>query len=457
MIRALHAVRGFAGTLWGRLTLILTVGMSVAAILALLVAEDARRHDFGHFRNQRLVVSVADLATRLARDPVGTRRMLAEDKIIGAHRVGLPVLPGQPDPSLDAALRATLGADAHPSGRQVSVTYCFREWPSRFQRRAAGFLVEAMPECWLVGYDDAAGHRVTLAFDLPPVILPPSTTLNPLFLLLIVVASAALSLLGARLATAPLRRLTRATQAFAQSIDAESIAETGPSDVRATLAAFNVMQQRVRNGVSERTQMLAAIGHDLQTPLTRLRLRLEQVQDTGLRERLITDLTATLTLIRGGLDLARSHESREDWSVVDIDSLLSSVAEDAAEFGDDVRFTGGCGAQVRVKPDALLRCLTNLVDNAVKYGGGAELASRGEQGQLAIIVTDRGPGIPEDQVARMLEPFVRGTAPDGRATGTGIGLTIAKAQAETFGGRLNLANRDQGGLQAIVRIPINPS
>ncbi|MEG3085585.1 ATP-binding protein [Sphingomonas sp. PB2P12] len=213
------------------------------------------------------------------------------------------------------------------------------------------------------------------------------------------------------------------------------------------------MQARIREGVRDRTQVLAAIAHDLQTPLTRLRLRLrlEQVADTELRDRLTADLAATQRLVREGLDLARAGESREPFSQVDIDSLISSLVEDSAEFGAPVTFVGGCSATVRVKPDALARCLGNLVENALKYGGDAELACARQGGAIIVTVRDHGSGIPSDAMAAMFQPFQRGDQSRSRITGgTGIGLTIAQAQANTFGGVVTLANHPKGGLIATV-------
>ena len=312
-----------------------------------------------------------------------------------------------------------------------------------------------MPDCWLLRMR-LDGRPTAVAIYLPRLPVPPSWTTDPLFLVLVVAGAVMLSLIVARLATAPLRRLSSAANAFARSIDAEPVAETGPSDVRAALATFNVMQERVRAGVRERTRMLAAIGHDLQTPLTRLRLRLEHVEDEALRERLVADLSATLAMVKRGLDLARSVDSAEDWSVVDLDSLLSSLADDAAEFGHAVRFIGGCGALVRVRPDALTRCLSNLVENAIKHGGDADIACRRVGGAVIVTVRDHGPGIDPALLPRVFDPFVRGDASSSSGDGSGIGLTIAHSQALAIGAELTVANHPDGGLEATVRLHARP-
>lgn len=283
--------------------------------------------------------------------------------------------------------------------------------------------------------------------------MPTESSHNPVYLLILLAASAALSVLVARFVTLPLRRLTDAATAFADSLDAQDAHVGGPREVRTALSTFNIMQARVRSGLRERTQLLAAISHDLQTPLTRLRLRLEQVQDDDLRARLVADVMATQSLVSEGLDLARSYETTEPWSMVDIDSLVESLAEDAAEFGADVRFVGGCGCSLRVKPNALARALNNLIDNAVTYGGSAELRCSVQRDNVVIEVRDRGPGLPDPDDERLFEPFVRRTAVStpGRR-GTGIGLTIARAQAVASGATVRLANHPDGGLIASISL-----
>jgi len=227
------------------------------------------------------------------------------------------------------------------------------------------------------------------------------------------------------------------------------VPETGPSEVRAALSTFNLMQRRVTDGFRQRTGLLASISHDLQTPLTRLRLRLEGVENSALRSRLIEDLSATQRLVREGLELARSSESIEDWSWVDLDSMLASVTEDAQELGGLVDYVHDCGITIRVKPGALSRCINNLVDNALKYAGAAELSCGfNDGGSLVLTVRDGGPGIPPGQLARMFEPFVRGDT--AAVPGTGIGLSIARAQAATFDAQVILSNQTGGGLSAAI-------
>ncbi|WP_150293849.1 sensor histidine kinase [Sphingobium estronivorans] len=449
MIAAVLArVRNFFRSLVGHIFLLLTVGMTAAAVVALGIAEQTRHLDFERWRLQRVVASAADIAQRLSHDPVRIEAMLNDKQIMGARMAPGGIALAEPDPALAGALKARFGAHSDPEAGQVPAGLCF---PSTKVDRAAGLIDAPRPDCWVVRFTDDTGERRSLALYLPRLVKPPSTLANPVSLLLILLSSAGLAIVVARFVAKPLRRLEQAAGAFSVSLDADEIPERGPEEVRAALSTFNLMQRRVRAGFAERTQLLAAISHDLQTPLTRLRLRLELVENEELRARLLQDHQAMMTLVREGLDLAASTESQEDWSVIDMDSLLISMAEDAQDLGAPVRFLSGCGGTVRVKPNALTRCIANLVDNAVKYGGSADIRCKRQAGRVLIDVRDHGAGIPQDQLDQMFEPFTRGAAgqPGGRP-GTGIGLTIARSLALSFEASVRLANAPGGGLIATV-------
>lgn len=448
--RPIARVRAFFGSMAGQIFVILTVGMSVAAIIALLVAEQTRRHDFERVRRSRVVASAVDIADRLRRDPRRIEEMMATHSIMGASPAPAGVAVSDPDLELQATLATRFGPRSQPEAGQVPIGLCF---PGLFgtKDRAAGLIDAPRPDCWVVRFTDSRGERRALALSFPRLAKPPAIIYNPFYLLVIVIASAGLAILVARFVSKPLRRLERAAEAFSVSLDPEEIPERGQEEVRAALSTFNLMQRRARAGFAERTQLLAAISHDLQTPLTRMRLRLELVDNLELRGRLLQDLGAMQTLVKEGLDLASSTEAREEWSVLDIDSLLASMAEDAQDLGAPVCFAGGCGGTVRVKPNALTRCIANLVDNAVKYGGSADIGCARANGRVLIHVRDRGPGIAADQLDQMFEPFTRGPSsqPGGRH-GTGIGLTIARSLAMSFEASVRLRNAEDGGLIATI-------
>lgn len=439
-------LRDYPRSLAGRLTLVLSLGMAISAILALQASDNLGHYTFRRDQIDAALNSAVDIAHRFDRAPEQTADRLSRGVILGAHDPNPEWRMTAPDPEFSRRLSERLGRPAQVM--PLLNGECFVQL-TRYPH-AAGMNTDPLPDCWLVQVS-AKGKTLSYVVDLWPDRSWNRHRVGPPYLELIIIAGALLGLLAASLATAPLRRMERAARAFSLIGEFEPIPVKGPSEVRAALETFNLAQERVREGLRERTQILASVTHDLQTPLTRLRLRLEQVEDEDLRERLVADLQVTQQMVRDGLDLARSSEIREPWAVLDIDSILSSIAEDAAEFGHRVAFTRGCGAEARVKPNALARALGNLVDNALKYGGSAELSCLREGADLVIRVADRGPGLPEDELPLAFQPFRRLSSSKG--SGTGIGLAIALAQVGTFGATLSLRNAPQGGLVAEIRIP----
>jgi signal transduction histidine kinase len=439
-----RALRDYPRTLAGQLALVLSIGMAISALVALKLSDSIHERTFREEQIDATIASAIDIVGRYRLNPAQTTTALEQGQIVGALAAEAGWRMTRPDRDLSHRLAQRIGQPARVMLLPHQV--CF----ARFLRmpRAAGVQIETLPDCWLIELGDARTPLLRYIVDYWPTKSALHSPIGPPYLELIMLAGAVLGLIAASIATAPLRRMERAARAFSLVGDFEPIPVNGPSEVRAALETFNLAQERVRESLRERTQILAAVTHDLQTPLTRLRLRLEQVDDETLRARLVADLAATQQMVRDGLDLARSSEMREPWSVIDIDSVLSSLAEDAAEFGHAVVFVQGCAMQLRVKPNALARALDNLVDNAIKYGGGAELSSLRDGTDLVIRVADRGPGIAEADIALALQPFRRLSSSQG---GTGIGLPIAQAQVATFGARLTLRRREGGGLIAEIR------
>ena len=312
-------------------------------------------------------------------------------------------------------------------------------------------LHEYLPEfgCWYVRFTAAPGRTYRIEVDRDAVRNFNVPFFLPVYVGVIGVESILLAIVISRLTLAPLRRLSEASQSFALSLDPAFLPETGPREIRLALRTFNVMQERVRNGFAARTNLLASISHDLQTPLTRMRIRLEHVEDAVLRDRLLTDLGIMLGMVRSGLELAASGESREPWAIVELDALLESIATDAQEVGQQVTYASSSTLRARVKPNALMRALQNLCENAVKHAGAASIRLEAVAGEIRILVEDRGPGLPADRLEAVFTPFVRG---DGRREGTGLGLAIARAQAATFGAQIALENREGGGLRATLAL-----
>lgn len=260
------------------------------------------------------------------------------------------------------------------------------------------------------------------------------------------------------------RRVTRATTALADAAsrfgrgeNVEPLPEQGPEDVRVAIRAFNTMRERLTLFVQSRTQMLAAISHDLRTPLTALRVRAELIEDDDNRERMQASIDEMSAMVESALDFARAASSEESSRDIDLSALADSVCEDLRDIGQPVEFIDGEPMVARCRPLAVRRALRNLIDNAIKHAGSARVGTRVTDGNIEIQVCDDGPGIPEASLARVMEPFVRLEASRSRETGgVGMGLAITASIAHDHGGELVLANRDGGGLTATLSLPRLP-
>jgi len=263
--------------------------------------------------------------------------------------------------------------------------------------------------------------------------------------------------LAVRLATAPLRQLAAAASALDPARPGAPLPEDGPREVASAAVAFNRMQQRIHTHLEERMQMLAAISHDLQTPITRLRLRADLLDDAALRDKLHADLAEMQGLVEEGIAYARSaHALHEPEHMVDVKALVESVAHDYGDAGQSVQLLAAEDATCRSRPQALRRVICNLVDNALKFAGAVELRlEREADARMVLRVLDRGPGIPEAELQSVLQPFYRVESSRARATGgTGLGLAIAQQLATASNATLRLAAREGGGLEARVEFGV---
>ncbi|WP_211951241.1 ATP-binding protein [Cupriavidus yeoncheonensis] len=257
-----------------------------------------------------------------------------------------------------------------------------------------------------------------------------------------------------RLSIRPLVQLADAADALDPNAKTPPLDESGPTELARAARAFNAMRERIAKFVEERVQILAAISHDLQTPITRMKLRAEMAEDSEEKRKMVSDLAEIQTLVREGLAYARSaHGGGEKASRIDLGSFVESLVYDYQDTGKAVTVQHSIGCAIETRPQALRRILTNLIDNAIKFGGAAELNVRREQDAVVIEVLDRGAGIPEDKLDAVLQPFVRLENSRSRETGgTGLGLAIAQQLAVAIGGSLRLRNREGGGLAAEVRL-----
>jgi signal transduction histidine kinase len=264
----------------------------------------------------------------------------------------------------------------------------------------------------------------------------------------------ALSLIAVRWVTGPLSALATAAEKLGRDIDRPPLEEKGPLEVMRAAGAFNLMQQRLSRFLADRTRILTAMSHDLKTPLTRLRLRMETVNDPALRAKIEKDLDEMQSMITLTLDYMRDSSKSEATQQIDLMALLETLQIDFRDTGHEVEIKGSVAQPYVGRPLALRRCLANLVENAIRYGGRAMIEVEDTAKQVAVRVVDGGPGMPEEELEHAFEPFYRGERSRSRETGgTGLGLGIARNIARAHGGEVVLKNRAAGGLEAMLTLP----
>ncbi len=296
---------------------------------------------------------------------------------------------------------------------------------------------------------DAVTYRVVRMPGGAPLPRNLFVNLTLLVLLLVIVLYVA-----ARNITRPLSDLARAADSVGRDTRrAPQLAERGARELRDAARAFNTMQDRLHRYLDSRTRVLAAMSHDLKTPLTRLRLQVEALDNPPMQARIGRELDEMESMVREALSLFRGLDDGEPATPVDIDALLGQIRDEFRDMGAMVTISGRALRPLSGKPQALKRCLTNLIANAVKFGTRAEIHIE-DGAELVIRVRDQGPGIPEKELERVFEPFYRLESSRNRDSGgTGLGLSIARDIAQAHGGSLRLANLAAGGLEATLRLP----
>ncbi|AMN80688.1 ATP-binding protein [Pseudomonas azotoformans] len=344
---------------------------------------------------------------------------------------------GEPMSSDDVPMAATSIADA--LGEHYALT--FRDIPG-------------MQKHFQAHLNLADGSPITI--DVRPTALPVAYWL-PVVLVLQLALLLGCTWIAVRLAIRPLTRLARAVETLDPNAHPTPLDENGPTEVAHAAAAFNEMQKRIAEYLKERMQILAAISHDLQTPITRMKLRAEFMEDCAERDKLWSDLGEMEHLVREGVAYARSvHGATEASHRINLDAFLDSLVFDYQDMHKQVSLSGKSAVVLDTRPHALRRVLVNLVDNALKFAGAAQLevGSTGN-GELSIKVLDNGPGIAEDELIRVMQPFYRVESSRNRGTGgTGLGLAIAQQLVVAIGGTLTLSNRPEGGLCAQIKISL---
>ena len=386
----------------------------------------------GDLRTQRLARDIAAaLNIRPGRLRVAlTREVFDPREAFGPRRMDMPMMRGEDDENYDR----------DPSFGRLPTPH--RQMLLR-QVRWIAFSI-AMPRGqWLNGVTG------------PPPLPPPFGLSFVVSLLLSATAASLAGLLVARRITRPMRELTLAADRLGRGERVEPLPERGPEEVVRGTRAFNEMHSRLDRFIRDRTQMLAAISHDLRTPITSLRLRAELVEDADARAKLVETVDEMQRMVEATLAFMRAEGRGEETREVDLTALVESLAEDLGELDRKVTVAPGERIVVRCRSDGVRRALRNVIENAVAYGGAARISLEADVGQARILVEDHGPGLPQADMERVFEPFVRGEGSRSRETGgIGLGLAIARTILRGHGGDIALKNRAEGGLRVTLTLPL---
>jgi signal transduction histidine kinase len=258
---------------------------------------------------------------------------------------------------------------------------------------------------------------------------------------------------GAKALSRPVRRLSEAAERLSEDLDNPPLEITGPREARQAALTFNLMQQKIREQMQQRARLLAAVSHDLRTPLSRLKLRVEQIEEPRLHAQMTQDLNDMIGMLDATLAYLNEHRKSEVMQQLDLQALIESLAENAQDNGDDVQCEGQC-RPLRIQPMALRSSLHNLIDNALRYAGSARITLEDGPERVRVCVIDHGPGIAPELHETVFEPFYRLEGSRNRNSGgVGMGMTIAREAARRMGGELSLAQTPGGGLTAVLDLP----
>lgn len=456
-------------SLRGRLLLIILAALALAQFTSLWFFAGERSLAVQAALGQEAAARAANVAMLLEKaDPANVPAILraANSPLVQFSLDPDPVVQGDEhaSPYMAARLARYLG---RPPGADVRVEIHarsqapngrFRRWTTeemrRMHRRMMGDLPVAAVEMAISirlseGKSGGDWLNVETRFHRPP----PQWALPAVFTFVtsaVLIAVAVWVALGRLIG--PLRALADSAARFGRGEAVAPLPPTGPEELQRLTRAFNEMQQRIHRFVEDRTQLLAALGHDLRSPLTALRVQAEMVDDDETRERLIASIEEMQQMAEATLSFARGMAVNESAETVDLGEYVGALCAEMAEAGEDVTFTPPSEpVTARLRPGATRRALRNVIGNAVRYGRRARVSLRPDG---AIIVDDDGPGIPEEELARVFEPFVRLEKSRSLETGgTGLGLSIARSILTAQGGRITLENRAGGGLRATLTLP----
>lgn len=475
-----HLPRLLPYSLQGRLILLMAIGVLLTQLAGNVIWAAQRRaeaRDEARTAAQHLAHSASSAVRFFLSLPPNYRPLIIQQFremggtrfLVNINRAPVPVraLAGQEltDAAL-AQLRATLKEDL-PNTPDLRIAFA---WPERLAVDDDGTVLADLPETWtqhimlarpapvlLIQVELDPGHWLYLATLMPnPYFLESGNPLTHDRLLLQALSLAAVLLvtvLVVRWITRPLAALSEAATAFGKGENPPALPETGSREFVTTARAFQDMRERIQRYMEDRERLFVSISHDLRTPIMRLKLRTELLDDDELRNEFHDDLDELDMMVKGALQTVKDSDIHENATEVRLDALLGRMVRDAQLAGHEVTFAPS-GLTVTAKPLALKRAIGNLLNNGLHYGERVELAVREKDHNIEIVVRDHGPGVPEEALASLAQPYVRlehGRNQNG--SGMGLGLSIARGIVQAHGGELVLGNAPDGGFQATIVLP----
>ena len=431
-------MRLLPGTLFGRLVLLLAGGLIVAQLIGAAMHMAERQKMIGTTVNGEFAQRVAAVYRAINHQPPAEHARMAQ--LLSAPRQLLSIESSAPADTASLVGDAFLVQVRDALGGDVALVPLIVPRPGQF---SFDLYLQLGAGDWLRVRGQAPSEILAL-----PVhhFMTLGVMLTMVFLLVWLIV---------RMTVRPLTDLAAAARALGDDLQRPPLPENGPLEVRAAAQAFNAMQRQIRGAIEERERFLAAVSHDLKTPVTRLRLRSEMLEDEGLRERFVRDLDEVQGMLGSALDFLHGKAVDERCQPLDLSALLESMVDDYAEIGEEIELRVAESLKISGRPQALRRAIGNLVDNGLKYGGRVSVEVTQQDGRLLIAVDDDGPGLPDGELERVFEPFYRLESSRSRETGgVGLGLAIVRQIARRHAGDVLLSNLPGGGLRAQLWLPV---
>lgn len=432
--------------------MVLLVGLTLSHVLSTAVYSTDRQSAVLEANERQFADRVASAARLLERSDAAGRRELVQvldSPILGVSWTAAPTFPPEHRESEElGAVRAAL----EPAFGQLdkSRLHVIERPPTPHLHGLHAVTEERVVQVSLQ-LGDGTWANFSLVLARPAALLSRSTLLSTLIMALGV---ALFSVWATRWIGRPLATFAQAADRLGRDVNAPPLPPDGPKEVRRAAAAFNQMQDRIRRFVEDRTRMLAAISHDLRSPITRLRLRTEMLPEGEARARMLADLADMEDMVSSTLEFARGEGSDEAVQAIDLAATLEAVCDNATDMGLAAEYQWSGRLVCACRPLALKRALTNLVENAARYGGKASVSAARAGRDIRVVIEDHGPGIPSEALEKVFTPFFRLEQSRNRKTGgMGLGMTVARAILRAHGGDIVLENKPEGGLRVTVTLP----